>query len=69
MPTGIAVVSTEARSQHMNKQIAMNRLLDLLAHVNEDANQKEKQLAWLEQNRLIRGNPIRTFKGRAFKEI
>lgn len=69
MPTGIAVVSTEARSQHMNKQIAMNRLLDLLAQINEDANQKEKQLAWLEQNRLIRGNPIRIFKGRAFKEI
>lgn len=69
MPTGIAVVSTEARSQHMNKQIAMNRLLDLLAQINEDANQKEKQLAWLEQNRLIRGNPIRIFKGRDFKEI
>ncbi len=69
IPTGMAVVSTEARSQHMNKQIAMNRLLDLLAQINEEAHEKEKQLAWLEQNRLIRGNPIRTFKGIAFKEI
>lgn len=68
-PTGMALVSTQARSQHINMQIAMNRLLALLSQINEEAHEKEKQLAWLEQNRLIRGNPIRTFKGRAFKEI
>ena len=28
IPTGTAVVSTEARSQHMNKQIALNRLCE-----------------------------------------
>mgnify|MGYP003417417866 CR=1 FL=1 len=40
-----------------------------LGKINEEAYEKEKQLAWLEQNRLIRGNPIRTFEGRGFKEI
>ena len=31
VPTGISVVSTEARTQHMNKKLAMNRLCDILA--------------------------------------
>ena len=35
IPTGIAVVSTEARSQHMNKQLALNRLCDILAQQSQ----------------------------------
>ncbi len=68
-PTGMAVVSTEARSQHMNKQIATNRLLELLAQSNRLIKAEENKLMWLEKNRLERGNPLRTFKGMAFKEI
>ena len=33
IPTGITVVSTEARSQHMNKQNALNRLCSILERV------------------------------------
>ena len=36
VPTGISVVSTEARSQHMNKKLAMNRLCDILADMELD---------------------------------
>ena len=66
IPTGIAVVSTEARSQHMNKQIALNRLCDILADRDLQCARREKELAWMEHNRLERGNPERIYEGREF---
>lgn len=57
IPTGTAVVSTQARSQHMNKQIAMDRLCSILAEMNAINQQKEKSLAWMEHARLERGIP------------
>ena len=66
IPTGIAVVSTEARSQHMNKQIALNRLCDILADRALQCARREKELAWMEHNRLERGNPVRIYEGREF---
>ena len=66
IPTGIAVVSTEARSQHMNKQIALNRLCDILADRDLQCARREKELAWREHNRLERGNPVRIYEGREF---
>ena len=66
VPTGISVVSTEARSQHMNKKLAMNRLCDILADMELENRQKEKELAWLEHTRLERGNPVRVYEGMDF---
>ena len=66
IPTGISVVSTEARSQHMNKKLAVNRLCDILAERNMESGRKEKELAWLENNRLERGNPVRIYEGGNF---
>lgn len=66
IPTGISVVSTEARSQHMNKKLAVNRLCDILAERNAVIGQKEKELAWLEHTRLERGNPVRIYEGERF---
>ena len=66
VPTGISVVSTEARSQHMNKKLAMNRLCDILADMELENRQKEKELAWLEHTRLERGNPVRSYEGMQF---
>lgn len=67
LPTGISVVSTEARTQHQNKQIAMNRLCDILAEMNRVNQCQEKNLAWLEHTRLERGNPVRIYEGINFK--
>ena len=64
VPTGISVVSTEARSQHMNKKLAMNRLCDILADMELD--NREKELAWMEHTRLERGNPVRVYEGMDF---
>ena len=66
IPTGISVVSTEARSQHTNKKLAVNRLCDILAERNMESGRKEKELAWLEHNRLERGNPVRIYEGGNF---
>ena len=66
IPTGISVVSTEARSQHMNKKLAVNRLCDILAERNMESGRKEKEPAWLEHNRLERGNPVRIYEGSNF---
>ena len=66
IPTAISVVSTEARSQHMNKKLAVNRLCDILAERNMESGRKEKELAWLEHNRLERGNPVRIYEGGNF---
>lgn len=66
IPTGIAVVSTEARTQHMNKKLAMNRLCEILAEHNLESGRKEKELAWLEHARLERGNPVRVYEGERF---
>ena len=67
IPTGISVVSTEARSQHMNKQIALNRLCEILAEMNMESGRREKNLAWMEHARLERGNPVRVYEGRSFR--
>ena len=63
---GRAVVSTEARSQHMNKKLAMNRLCDILADMELDNRRREKELAWMEHTRLERGNPVRVYEGMDF---
>ena len=42
IPTGTAVVSTQARSQHMNKQIAMNRLCCILAEMTPESAKRKK---------------------------
>lgn len=67
IPTGTAVVSTEARSQHMNKQIALNRLCEILAEMNMESGRRERNLAWMEHARLERGNPVRVYEGRSFR--
>lgn len=69
IPTGTAVVSTQARSQHMNKQLAMNRLCEILAERNLEHDRREKNLAWMEHTRLERGNPMRTYEGMDFRRI
>ena len=69
IPTGQAVVSTEARSQHMNKKIALDRLCTLLASQNAQDYAQVRTINWLEHTRLVRGNPVRVYSGMEFKRI
>lgn len=67
IPTGIAVTSTEERSQYMNKQKALKRLKAVLDTMKQAANAKQTNQAWREHTKIVRGNPVRTYEGVEFK--
>lgn len=68
IPTGIAVVSMDSRSQHQNKKLATERL-KLKIEENYLAVLKNKlQDSWVNQTQIERGNPIKTFEGSDFKK-
>lgn len=69
LPSGISVVSRDQRSQHRNKQMALDRLAAQLALRHSldaaKARNSENQL----HRELERGNPVRCFKGGRFVEV
>lgn len=67
LPTGLSVVAMDFRSQHQNKKVATERLkVKISRHQAEQlCNQLNDQ--WLNQTRVVRGNPVRTFTGSDFK--
>lgn len=69
LPTGLAVISTEARSQQMNKRIALNRLCETIAAGNASGIANVKALNRLEHTRIERGNAVRVYEGMGFKRI
>lgn len=66
IPTSLAATSTEARSQHLNRKIALNRLCGLLAEGNHESAATAKALDRLEHTRIERGNPVRVYEGPDF---
>lgn len=66
--TGIAVVSMDSRSQHQNKKLATERLMQKLAQNNIEQLKSQFQNTWMNQTHVERGNPIRTFEGTDFKK-
>ena len=67
LPLGLSVESTEARSQHLNKKLALNRLCSLVANMNHRNQEGVARLRWLEHTRLERGNPVRVYEGIEFE--
>ena len=68
-PLGLSVESTEARSQHMNKKLALNRLCALIAGMSQKSAADCAYLNHLEHARLERGNPVRIYTGMDYKRI
>jgi peptide chain release factor len=68
VPTGLAVVAREERSQHRNKAIALERLAALIRAGGELTAALEQQRAHASHDQLERGNPVRRFVGAKFKE-
>lgn len=66
LPTGITLTSTAERSQLQNRKNALNKLNTILA--NKEAEGKAKQVndAWREHTQIVRGNPVRVYKGTNF---
>lgn len=69
IPTCIAVVSTEERSQYLNKQKALKRLQAILETMKRDTEAKQVNQAWREHNKIIRGNPVRIYEGKEFRLV
>ena len=69
VPTGITVTATEERSQGQNRRIAMEKLNAIFAQHELESQQTQKNSAWREHTRLIRGNPVRVYRGENFVRI
>ncbi|TDO83197.1 peptide chain release factor [Flavobacterium chryseum] len=68
IPTGIAVVSMDSRSQHQNKKLATERLLKKLEDEKLIQLKNHVGKQWENQLNIERGNPVRVFTGSDFKK-
>ena len=67
--TGISVTSTNERSQYLNRKKALAKLNAILQQKEQDNRRKQADSAWREHNRIIRGNPVRTYQGKEFRLV
>ena len=68
LPTGITVTSTAQRSQAQNRQDALRKLNAILQEKLYAAKAEQKDNAWQEHTRIVRGNPVRIYEGMGFKQ-
>ncbi|MCP3969108.1 MAG: peptide chain release factor-like protein [Rhodobacteraceae bacterium] len=67
-PTGLTAFAREMRSQHRNKALALVRLQGLMSAQMAADEEAQKSGHNHLHNALERGNPVRRFKGRGFRE-
>ncbi len=67
-PTGIQIRIESDRSQHRNRQLAMERLQIALAEGVEAESRNQVRDRWLHHYQVKRGNPVRVFQGADFME-
>jgi len=68
VPTGVSAISTDERSQHRNRQVALNRLTARFLLRREEALARDRATQSRMHRQLERGNPVRIFKGGRFAE-
>ncbi|WP_306145945.1 peptide chain release factor H [Roseibium sp. MMSF_3412] len=69
LPSGLAAASTDERSQHRNRQVALDRLRMLFVLRQEGSRANDRSAQNRLHRRLERGNPLRVFKGDGFAEV
>ena len=69
MPSGLAAVARDGRSQHRNKAVALERLAMLLKISQEVAVIADQRAVHSSRGRLERGNPVRRFRGKEFEPL
>lgn len=67
LPSGLAVVAREERSQYRNKALALDRLATLLRLQGDLAAIAARHEAHAAHDQLERGRPVKRFKGAAFR--
>jgi peptide chain release factor len=69
LPTGLQVVAMDSRSQHQNKKLAYERLIDKIRENHVESLKSKELLHWKNQMQIERGNPIRIFRSSDFNKI
>jgi len=67
LPTGLAAIARDERSQTANRKRALERLSILVARRSERQQDAAKQQRWEGHNELERGNPVRVYEGERFR--
>lgn len=69
LPTGLRIVERGERSQHRNRAVAIERLGRLLALARDMAAMSDRNAVQTNHDNVMRGQPVRCFKGEIFVEI
>jgi peptide chain release factor len=67
IPTGLATVSQDQRSQFANRRIARLKLAMLFDERRRQGTADGKRALWSRNHELERGNAVRTYEGPAFR--
>ena len=67
--TGIQVVAMDNRSQHQNKKLAYDRLINKIREKHLEASKTNENSQWKNQMQIERGNSVRVFRGSDFKKM
>jgi peptide chain release factor len=65
-PTGLAAVSTTARTQGQNRKLALTRLAGMIQVHNQTREERLEERVWRRHDRLTRGQPFAVFTGPDF---
>ena len=68
VPSGLAVVARDERSQHRNKSLALERLSNLIKLGHELSAITQRQKVQASHDLIERGRPVKRFKGEGFRE-
>lgn len=66
IPTGIVINAREERSQHRNRALAISKLAAMLKDGQVSMKANADKDIWEQHDDLIRGNPIKSFRGPKF---
>ena len=66
LPTGDTAVSTDERSQHLNRRTATARLRETVERRAQDAEVQAAGANWREHHQIVRGDPVRVYRGPDF---
>ena len=63
LPSGLSASAQEERSQHLNRRLALARLAQRFDERAGAQAQAADTARWRQHTSLIRGNPVRTYRG------
>lgn len=69
LPTGLSAIAQEERSQHLNRRLALARLANLFAERADTKMREEMTTRWQQHTQLIRGNPVRVYRGKNWTPV